>query len=200
VLTATVVPVLNGPLTSECRQELSLANGRAKKIRKACSVAAFNGWVTAIFAACSAPFALFGIDGFVVTVGLILVAYNEFQGRKQLLQFNPAAASRLGWNQVGFLVLIVLYCVWMMFTGLSGDGPFAAELAAKPELAEALGSLDEFDALYRFLVILIYGTVIVLSVIFQGLNAFYYFTRRKHVEAYLAATPEWVLEVQRLNE
>ena len=62
-----------------------------------------------------------------------------------------------------------------------------------------LGSLDEFDYLYKVLVVAVYGTVIVLSAIFQGLNAFYYFTRRKHVEAYVQETPDWVLDLQRMT-
>ena len=42
----------------------------------------------------------------------------------------------------------------------------------------------------------LYGSVIALSVIFQGGNALYYFTRRKHVEAYVAETPAWIRDLQ----
>lgn len=196
--TATEFSPAQGELNPETREVLSCAQTRAKKIRKAASVAAMNGWVTSIFAACSAPFAPFSFVGFLVTAGLIVVAYNEFQGRKRLLKFDPTAAVLLGRNQLGFLLLIIGYCFWMIVQGLSSTGPFAAELAAKPELASALGPLDEFDHLYRFLVVGLYGTVIVLSAIFQGLTAFYYFSRRKYVEAYVQKTPAWVLDVQRL--
>ena len=87
----------------------------------------------------------------------------------------------------------------MLFVGLTSPGPFAAEMAANPELADALGSLDPFDYLHKILVVAVYGTVIVLSAIFQGLNAFYYFTRRKHVEAYVKITPGWALDLQRMT-
>ena len=43
----------------------------------------------------------------------------------------------------------------------------------------------------------IYGGLIAGTLVFQGLNSFYYFTRRKHLEAYLIETPEWVVELQR---
>jgi hypothetical protein len=66
-------------------------------------------------------------------------------------------------------------------------------------LKEALGSLDEFEGLYRSVVAGFYGTVIALSAVFQGLNAFYYFTRRKHIDAYLRETPVWVQEIQRMT-
>jgi len=162
-------------------------------------VAKFNGWSTGIIAACSAPFALFSLPGFLVTAGLSLVAYNEFQGRRRLLRFDPTAPAFLGWNQVGFLALIVFYCLWMLVVGLTSGSPLAAELQAKPELRVAFDSVGDVDQFYRALTVAIYGTVIGLSVVFQGFNAIYYFTRQKHVQAYLQNTPAWVLDLQRLT-
>ena len=103
----------------------------------------------------------------------------------------------LGWNQVGFLAMIIVYCLWMMFAGLTSEGPFAAEIAAKPELAQVLDSVDGLDQMYKLVILAVYGSVIVLSVIFQGWNAYYYFSRRKHVEQYVCETPSWVIDVQR---
>ncbi|HRX80788.1 MAG: hypothetical protein H6821_05085 [Planctomycetaceae bacterium] len=194
---ATLAEPVSGPLAAEHHHELALANERSKKIRKAAGVAAFNGWMTGIFAVTSAPFAPFSIVGFLITAGLAVVAYNEFQGRKRLLQFDESAPRFLGWNQVGFLSMIIVYCLWMIFTGLTGEGPFAAEVAAKPELAQVLDSVEGFDYIYKMIVLALYGTVIVLSVIFQGWNAYYYFGRRQHVEDYVRETPAWVLDVQR---
>jgi hypothetical protein len=196
--TATIVPASDGPLTQEHRHELALANERAKNIRKAAGVAAFNGWATGIFAALSAPFALFSIAGFLVTVGLSVIAYNEFRGRKRLLRFDPLAPVLLGWNQVGLMMLIIGYCLWMLFVSCTGAGPFAAQVESNPELADAAGSLAQFDQLYKGIAVLVYGTVIAVTVIFQGLNAIYYFTRCKHVRAYVQETPGWVLDLQNI--
>ncbi|MBC8354089.1 MAG: hypothetical protein H8E66_19020 [Planctomycetes bacterium] len=194
---ATLVEPTSGPLAAEHHRELALANERAKKIRKAAGVAAFNGWMTGIFALTSAPFAPFSIAGFMVTVGLSIVAYNEFRGRKGLLRFDVSAPRLLGWNQVGFLAMIIVYCLWMIFAGLTGDGPFAAELEANPELGQVLDGVDGLDYIYKLIVLAVYGTVAVLSAIFQGWNAYYYFSRRKHVEDYVSETPDWVIDVQR---
>ena len=196
---ATLTSPTIGPLTASHQNEVAAAYERARKIRKAAAVAAFNGWMTAIFAVFSAPFAPFSVAGFLVTVGLAVVAYNEFRGRKRLLKFDRKAPVFLGWNQVGFMAFIIVYCVWMLIIGLMSEGPFAAELKAKPELSVALDSVDELDQLYRILSTTVYGTVIILSGIFQGLNALYYFTRRKHVEVYVHNTPAWVLDLQRLT-
>jgi len=186
----------DGRLSPEQRHELTLAKTRGKAIRKAANVASFNGWVTAVIAALSAPFAPFSIVGFLVTCGLAVVAYNEFRGRKRLLSLDPSAATLLGWNQLGFLAMISAYCAWMLFANIDS---FSSQLQANPELQEALGSLDEFEDLYRLVVVGLYGTVFVLSVIFQGLNALYYFTRRKYINAYLQETPAWVQEIERMS-
>jgi len=185
------------PLTPKHLAELTSAQDRAKKIRTAAAVAAFNGWVTGFFGLASAPFAPFSLVGFLVTAGLGVIAYNEFQGRKRLLQFDPKAATLLGWNQVGFLALIVVYSLYMLWSGLSGGGPFAAELTKNPELADVLGPVQQYDDLYRMIVIAVYGTLILLSAIFQGGNAYFYFSRRKLIESYLRETPAWICDVQR---
>ncbi len=196
---ATITTEPDGPLTQSHQEEIAAAHDRARKIRKAAGVANFNGWVTGFFAVTSIPFAFFSLISFIVMAGLSIVTYNEFMGRKRLLRFDPKAAAFLGWNQIGFLALIICYCLWMLVAGLMSEGPFAAELEAKPELREVFDSVDGFDVLYKMIIAAVYGLVIFLSVIFQGFNAFYYFTRRKFLDAYVRETPDWVINLQRLT-
>ena len=195
---AEVVPEPAGPLSPENREVLARAHERAAKIRKAAGVASFNGWATAIFAGLSAPFAFFSLSGFFVTAGLSLVAYQEFQGRKRLLKFDPSAARMLGWNQLGLLSVIIIYSLWSMYYGWYNTQLFSDEISKNPELSQVLNT-EEIDELARYVILLTYSLVIVLSVVFQGANAWYYFSRRKHIEAYLQETPEWAVEVQQLN-
>lgn len=195
--TATLAPPATNPLSPEHHQELALAGQHAKPIYKAARVAAMNGWATAIIAALSAPFALFDLTGVVMFVGLSVVAFNEFRGRKRLLQFDPSGATLLGRNQLGLMAMIVTYCLWMTYAGLTSPSPFDAELASTPELKEVFGSLGDMGELYQSVVIVFYGTVALLSVVFQGLNALYYFSRRWRVAQFVAETPEWVRDVQR---
>jgi hypothetical protein len=200
--TVTTNPQSSGPLTAEHRQQLALAADRANPVRKAARVAAFNAWITGIIAALSLPFALFSVAGFLVAAGLAVVAWNEFRGHRRLLNFDSSAARMLSWNQIGFLVMIVVYCAWAIYSGLTSENLFAKELAANPDLS-ALGLGKDFDAMfkdvYKLCVLGFYGTVIILSVIFQGATAIYYATRRKYVERYVAETPEWIRELQRAN-
>lgn len=187
---------VESPLTADQRNELSSAKQSAKKIRSAARVASFNGWSLGIAAAVSAPFALFSVIGLLMAVGLAVLSFNEFRGRTRLLRFDPSATQLLGWNQLALLVMIVSYCLWMLYAGLAGESSFMAELEAQPELQAALGSMDEMGELYSSLVVALYGSVIAATVVFQGLNALYYFSRRKYVEAYVHDTPEWVRDVQ----
>lgn len=194
---ATFDTATEGPLSREHHEQLAQANQRAKKIHRAAGVAAFNGWATGICAVLSAPFALFSFQGLLITVVLTLITANEFRGRRGLLRFDPDATAVLGWNQLAFLTLIVLYCLWTLYTSLSGGSPLANELKSHPELASSLDSLEGIDQLITGVVVAVYVSVIVLSLIFQGFNAYYYFTRRELIEAYLKETPEWVVELQR---
>jgi len=195
--TATLDRSADAPLSAQERRELDASREDVKKIQSAAKVAAFNGWSTGAVALLSAPFALWSTTSLIMTLGLAIVSFNEFHGRRRLLRFDPSAARLLGWNQLFLLAMVVGYCAWMLYAGLAGDGSFEAQLQAQPELRQALGSLDDVEGLYEGVVVALYGSIIVASILFQGLNALYYFTRRKYVEAYVRQTPEWLLEVQR---
>ncbi len=194
--TAVVTESTNPPFSESHQRALAGARDRAEPIRRASRVATFNAWTTAILAMLSAPFALFSVAGMLVFAALALVAWNEFRGRRRLLAFDPAGATILGWNQLGLLGMITLYCAWALYSNLWGGGSIEAQLKANPQLGPAVGSVQGFDDLYRSIVIVLYGSVIVLSAIFQGGNALYYFSRRKYVEAYVRETPQWVVDLR----
>src|SRR4051794_11088275 len=144
-------------------------------------------------AAFSAIFFLFDRSpaAIAITLGLSIVAYNEFRGRKRLLNFDPGAATMLGWNQLGLLAAIVAYCAWMLSANSSkAVGAMTSQMdsATRQQVREVLGALD---GLYKTATLALYGGVIVLSMLFQGGNALYYFTRRRHVEDFIAETPQW---------
>ncbi|WP_182871437.1 hypothetical protein [Stieleria mannarensis] len=183
--TAPIASPAGGPLNEDHYRELLAATDLIRPVRRASRVATFNGWTVGVIAALSFPFAFFGLDGVAITLGLSTVCCFEFLGRRKLLKFDPAGAIWLGWNQVGFLALIVAYCLWMLL----GDVP---DIRANPELSRLLGS--DGQQLYQALNLTVYGSVIVLSVIFQGGNAIYYFTRRRYLVAYQQQTSPWVRE------
>jgi len=191
----------SAPLTAEHFEQLAQAKLRAKKVRRAATLAIVNVWLLGAFAIGSlliaAAGALFGeidIVGLVMAAGLGLVAWNEHRGRAMLLCMRPRGCRVLGWNQLGLMVLVIGYAAWMLAQALWAPSPYADVMAREPMLVGSLGSLDRW---YRMLSLAIYGGLIVGTALFQGLNAAYYFTRRKHVVAYLRDTPEWVVQLQR---
>ena len=179
-----------GPLSPAHLQELAAADRRAAAIRRAGGVALFNGCAAAIVAGAGLLWAigslLFGewdVPGLVVSVGLAVTARNEFRGPRLL-----------GWNQLGLMALIVGYCAYQIAVAAFGRNPYADAIAAEPMLTGSLGPLGE---LYKTLSIGLYGAVAAGAGLLQGLGAAYYFTRRRHVLAYLRETPDWVVQLQR---
>ena len=182
------------PISHEQRRELTEANRRARKVRQAAKVATFNGWSIGIFAALSLPFALFSITALVMCLALALVAYNEFRGRRLLDRFEPQGPRALAWNQLVLMGVLIGYSLWNIYLAETGPGPYVEQVKATPELGSMLGSIDD---LYRKVTLAVYGSLIVASLIFQGLNALYYFTRQKHLQNFLNQTPAWVVDIMR---
>ena len=166
------------------------------KIDRAIAVATFNGWSIGFFAALSALFLplSFSLLGLLITLGLAAVAYHEFKGRRLLRALDVSGPRLLGFNQIGLGAVIVVYCLWNLVAELAGPGAYAQTIGEHPELAEVLGSTE---GLYRLIVVLVYGAVIVLTIPYQALMAWYYFSRGKHMESYISQTPDWVTDLER---
>lgn len=107
-----------------------------------------------------------------------------------LLRFELRAPRLLGWNQVGFLGLLVLYCLWSIY--LTFTQPLSPEIQEQLEFLSA-----DITGLVTGFTVLVYGAVIVVTIIFQGLNARYYFARTVLMEDYLRETPAWIVELQK---
>ena len=177
-----------GPLSPEQQRQLAEASQRARKVMGAARVAAFNGWTIGSIAAVSVLFGLFSRTALVMGLAMGFVAWNEFRGRALLRAFDPAGARLLGKNQVGLLVVIVVYCLWSIYITTTGE---------TPEMAEIEAMIGDISDLVTELTVMVYGAVIGLSVLFQGLNARYYFSRQRLIREYLQQTPDWVVKLQR---
>ncbi len=167
-----------------------------RKIRRAALVAAFNGWS---IAACAALSLLLGVAlmtvagaivGVVIAAALGAFSYFEFVGRKRLLNLDPQACALLGWNQVAFMSVIVIYCV-VSLVNVYRHPEFTMEYPE--DLKQSISRADwdlagdvMFKPYWAAIWKTTYYSVIVATVLAQGGNAIYYFTRRRHVNALLA--------------
>ncbi|MFG0329281.1 MAG: hypothetical protein ACF8PN_05215 [Phycisphaerales bacterium] len=181
------------PLSPEQRATLREGERRSRQVLRACKIATFNAWTLAIAAALTAPSAVFSVGGAVVTAALVATCWNEFRGRKLLRRFEVAGARTLGWNQVILLALVLVYCGWKSYEAAYGPPPMASvvEAGLDPSL------VSDVEHIARTLTVAVFVTVAFLSVIIQGLNAWYYFSRGSVVERYRRDTPGWILDLQR---
>ena len=176
------------PLSPQQQEELTRANERAKKVLGATKVATFNGWTIGIFAAVTLPFAVFSVTALVMGAGMAVVAWNEFRGRSLLRRFDTHGPRLLGRNQLGFMSLLVGYGLWGIFRTLTNP------MTQFEELEAVVGPVGD---LVTNLALAVYGGVVLLSLLFQGLNARYYFARIRLVQDYLSETSAWIIDVQR---
>jgi hypothetical protein len=170
-----------------------------KPIKKAAWIALGSAITTLMIGAVAVPFSLVwpSFSGILITVGLCAVGVVEFLGHRKLVQADPSAARFLAMNQLAFLGLIVIYCLIQMLTFSPAEAKAAA---VTPEFRAALNGMpemtrdvDNFIDKYGLLATCgFYSLVIFLSVLFQGGLAYYYFTRRKFLEAFQRETPPWV--------
>jgi len=178
------------PLSPEQQEELALATDRRRKILTAAKVATFNGWTLGIIGAVSILFGVFSLTGFIVGVFLVIVARNEFRGRGLVRRLEPRGAMLLAKNQIGLIGIIIAYCLWSMYVTVASPSGEITELEELVGLSPGLVTDMTLTA---------YGIVIVLTLLFQGLNARYYFLRVQQLKDYLEQTPKWVVDMQRIT-
>ncbi len=184
------------PIGREHLQALQQANTRAKKIKRAASVASFNGWLISIMAAITGLGAIFDWTSIPIALALAYVARQEFQGRTALRRIDPRAASRLGWNQIVFASLIIIYAGWGIYATVTAP-VMSAQYAGYGAEVQVL--MEPLDAVYTTATVVFYLGVAFFGVIFQGGTALYYYTRRKHLVQYLQDTPRWVNSLMMLR-
>ena len=166
-----------GPGLGQPEQDRAKADRSARKVRGAAKVARFNGWAIGGCAVLSLLSGLSSMTLLAVGLGLAIVSWNELRGRKMLLRLDRRGPRLLGRNQLGLLALVVGYSLWSIYLGLTGPTELTVLLE---ELEPVFGPIGH---LQQSLTLAVYGGVILLSIIFQGLNALYYFTRAEHVRA-----------------
>lgn len=179
--------------TAEQLNALSNANDRKRALDKAANVAGFNAWSAASFAVMSLLSVLFDPTAIVATVGLAIIAANEFKGRAELRALKECSLTRLMWNQLLFAAMIIAYSIWQIITATTGPGRYD-EYMSDPALARMLGPIDK---LQTNITTSVYISAIVLSIVIQGSTALYYRRKKAALAMYLQDTPPWVVALQR---
>lgn len=177
------------PLNDEQLQELALATARAGKILGAAKAAALTGWTVGVAGGLSLLFGILSPTGLLTGLALLAVAWNELEGRKMVLRFQPGGPRRLARNQLWLLAVIAAYCGWAIIrTHVNPD----SELR---QLEDVLGLDPGFVAEATSAV---YIVILLVGVAFQWGMYRYHSSRIPLMGEFVAKTPHWVLEVQRI--
>ncbi len=187
------------PLTETHFQVIRQAVAARRPVQKAARVARGSALTLLVIAALGLPLALAfpGWLAWLMVGGIGIIGMVEYVGAGRMRKGLPSAAGLLGLNQLALLVLVSGYCLFQMagFWSVrteSGLLPteLRGQLSAAPEVA---AQLDQALRVWTPpAVIGFYLLVIILSAAVQGGMAFYYFTRKRHLEQALAITPGWV--------
>ena len=155
------------------------------------TVASISGWSLAIFAGLTLLGGLFDRSALFLGAGLGLAGYFELSGARELRRLNPRAPARLAKNQLLLGAIIASYAGYQIVTSLLGRGPLASD---DPQVAQILGS---FDSLARTLSASFYGAVAVIGLSVCGFTAYYYASRRKHLDRFIQSAPAWIIDLRR---
>jgi hypothetical protein len=194
------------PISEPQRQALQDAETAARRFAFAPKLATWNGVSMLLGAALSLLLAVFDHALLLSAAVLGVCGWVELSAGKKLREYDPTAPLRLALNQIVMMALVVGYSLLKLKAAWSGQASLAAELAQHPELAAVIEQLDDpsvaeaIDSLghmYRWGVVAVYSALIAIALIVQGGAAAYYWSRRKHLLAFLASTPDWVLDFMR---
>lgn len=196
-----------GPILGLDRQlsasDLDLLDGaraRLRGIRRGSTLAAFNGCALAACAVLCVPLAPLDPALAPLAVALAVVAWAELRGRRLLGALDPRATGWLVRNQVATFLVVLAYCAWRIFDGLTGPSP-----SHLPELARMLGGSAAsgtsplgslIDRLYPTLLVAFYGAVVLCAAIFQAVCGMYYLGQSSLITRHLQETPTWAQDLQ----
>ncbi|MGA2496131.1 MAG: hypothetical protein ABSH20_00230 [Tepidisphaeraceae bacterium] len=183
-------------LSAEHLRQLAAARASAGKIRRAISIARFDGGTIAAFAVLTLLFGIASPVSLILALGMGTVAFVELRAARQLRRLDPAAIRTLAFNQLALGALLILYALVSLYMQYTGPGIYADAAASDPALADAL---KPFESLSRTLSLAVYALVIVIAIFAQGGLSLFYFSRARHLRAYLAQTPPWIIHLHQAD-
>jgi hypothetical protein len=197
------VPAAVPPIDPAQSQAISAARQAQRRFSFAIKLARWNGVSLLLAAAISLLLGLFD-SGLLLSAALLAGSgWLELKAGRRLRGHEPRALLWLAANQLLLMAAITIYAGIQLQAALTGQASLGAELSRHPELASMLAAIDDpslremitsMEDMYRLGQVLVYATLIGVTVAFSGGAALYYLSRRKPLREFLAGTPPWVLE------
>jgi len=200
-------PAMTQPRAPELSADDALlakqAGLRVRKIRRAAGVAAFHGWSAAIASATALIGGIWSAPALVLGIGLAAAAYFELRGRRSLVALDMRGPRLLAMNQALVAASVTVYCLWQIWNAMheQATSPELSMLLADPAMAELMPNSADFAENaaqgIRAIKVGVYGLVIVLTGIYQGVMAIYYLSRGRLLAEHFRLTPPWIADIQR---
>lgn len=190
-------PPLAQPLpqfSEENLRQLAAARAASRKIKRAVSVANFDGWTIAVCGALTLGLGLGDWTSMLGGVALGAIAFVELRGASQLKRLKPQSIRALTLNQLVLATLLIIYACWRLYV-TSQPGYFTSSIPElnDPQVAAYMGQVNDFA---RTAMQAVYGGLIAVAVFAQGGLAWYYHTRTSLLKKYVAETPAWIITLQ----
>jgi len=195
---APVDAVANPPLSPEHLWQIAEARKSSKKIRRAVSVARFDGWTLALAAGLTFVLSIGDLSGMAIGLVLAVIAGVELYSANRLRSLDPQAARVLGFNQVALALLLIIYSSWQIYAAMTGRGEVDQVSQSDPMVAQALKDTG-ITQLMTTLVLATYSGLLAVAIFAQGSLALYYFTRTKHVRKHISQTAPWIIAMQKAD-
>jgi hypothetical protein len=150
-----------------------------------------NGMGYAVFGGLSLAFALLDWDMAGLLIGAVLlgIGFHERAQAKRLMQADPAAPLGLAHGELALLSAITIYGLIGLTVMPDVNG------VLRSQLASVKGAGLDIQKITNSIQVFWYTTVIVIALIYQGLMARYFLSRRSDLTRYRAEVPNWAREV-----
>jgi len=142
-------------------------------------ISTMNAWTVVIIALLFGGLSLIGlsVSGVLVGAGLVCAGAMEIWGHRRLRDARDGARIRMVGSQVVLVLTVLAYCGWRLVSFDSAD-PLAGMDVVEHMLDSVtdLGLVDlaELQALVGWAYVLVYQLVALLTLVFQGGLAVYY--------------------------
>jgi hypothetical protein len=175
------------PLTPEHLAQIARARELYRPIGRARRYAKFEAWTLMIFGMISFVGGFSSAPGMFVALALCLTGFFELKFSERLGRLDPDSPRLLAINQLALALSLVIYGCWQLL--VLHFHPFS--LAKMDPAVAGIGDTSDLDNLGDMIFSLVYYGLIVVALLWEGPTAYYFYTRRKPLHAYLAEVPEW---------
>jgi len=136
----------------------------------------------------------------VIGVTMLTIGVFERSGARGLGLARSGAPTRLAVNQLMLFAVVALWCGLQMRWVSEG----AQAAAMSPEMAEQLsehpgmaGAFEDAVSMGETIAYVVFGFMLVTSLVFQGALAAYYLSRRRRIRSFHEELPPWVADIVR---